>query len=67
MQRPQRFQSGMFRPVEKRQAEPRGSLGIALFTKQPNCTGNGPCPYFAMLVATADIGCEGEVTAATCY
>ena len=44
-----------------------GNTYRVTFTAQPNCKPNEVCPYFARLVATADLGCEGEVISAACY
>jgi hypothetical protein len=37
------------------------------FTARPKCSGPGACPFFAVLVASVDFGCEGELIGVTCY
>ena len=36
------------------------------FAAGPRCTGNGPCPFFEILVATVEFDCDGNVISVTC-
>jgi len=43
-----------------------GSQHRVVFTGRPHCTGSGPCPFFVILIATVDFGCDDAVISVAC-
>lgn len=43
-----------------------GEINRVTFTASPKCSGNGPCPFFEILVATVEFDCDGNVASVNC-